>query len=66
MERIKWNDVTLYDEDGNEVRDEDIRREALAEYRREGSITGYWFVNPNEYDEPWTVAPEIDWTGFEE
>jgi len=49
MERISWRNVKIYDEDGNEA-DDDVRREKLAEYRRDGSIDGpFWLVDPSTH-----------------
>lgn len=63
-----WDDVRIWDFDGNEVAD-DQRIELLREYRSTNGIIGHWLADPAETDadnlaEAGPAVDQIDWTGF--
>lgn len=66
---IKWQDVKVWDSDGEEV-EESVRVQALREYRKTGGMVGAWLVDPSGYpdlddaDHEGPGVEEIDWTGF--
>jgi len=70
--KISWREVTIWDEDGNEVLDPETKRELLLEYHRTGGIFQYWLADPKtisdgkELAEAGPAVDEIDWTGIDD
>jgi len=82
MDKIKWQDLELFDSDGCEPCPEDYPLK-MREYRDTGGISGYFFVDTSDVDDefrvydPWhhrwcaaseagPTPEEIDWTGLDE